>query len=610
MKPPTIYHLSIATAVGVTLSLLAMGDADAYTFSRIFDDSGPYNFNSYQSPAINNQGTVAFQATLDLDQYPLPSYPYGSTYRDVILTGNGQSVNRITQHMGIFEIKDINDSNTVAFTAIVSAPHSTTQYALVTTNGDGFTTGISPSHYYFGNSFGDVGINNEGNVVFFDVDLGRRDLDFGREKITSIVVSNGINYTIIDEKSGPLVDDYNYFASDLAINNNGLVAFGASFNGYGGVSAIFTGNGDSITPIADTNDIFSHFGNFSLNDSDTLAFTASLDDGSRGIFTSNGGGFTTIFDTSELFSSLSLIAINNNGAVVFEAVFDTGEYGIFTGADPVADKVIAIGDPLFGSTVTSLGFSDKGFNDAGQFAFLAQLADGSSGIFIADPDPNAVVIDWGGHLTQPISATLKPIEIDDFSGQETLVEYSSFGCSVYTLPPTCSYEGVIHIGYLSAGSFTEDIQTNNITSPHIGVFTGVSDRKLSVIFPEPQNRLGFGFALNPYFDFWTGNTTVVKNAVSVKLFDASENLLGTLSGDAKIDPLFLFPDAFFGIESTVPFLRAEIDFGQGPDVVFDNLRYEFVTLPEPTTVPEPATGLGLLVISTIGAGLTLRQKQK
>ncbi|WP_446385630.1 DUF7453 family protein [Coleofasciculus chthonoplastes] len=72
------------------------------------------------------------------------------------------------------------------------------------------------------------------------------------------------------------------------------------------------------------------------------------------------------------FVSLDSPIINNKGAIAFEAVLDTGEYGIFTGADPVADKVIAIGDPLFGSTVTSLGVSDKGFNDAGQVAFLAQ----------------------------------------------------------------------------------------------------------------------------------------------------------------------------------------------------------------------------------------------
>jgi hypothetical protein len=67
----------------------------------------------------------------------------------------------------------------------------------------------------------------------------------------------------------------------------------------------------------------------------------------------------------------------------------------------------------------------------------------------------------------------------------------------------------------------------------------------------------------------------------------------------------------------VPFIRAEIQSSNygfsdyiDDNIVFDNLRYELVDLTEPATVPEPATGLGLLVISTMGAGSVLRHKQK
>jgi hypothetical protein len=66
---------------------------------------------------------------------------------------------------------------------------------------------------------------------------------------------------------------------------------------------------------------------------------------------------------------------------------DTGVTGIFTGADPIADKVIAIGDTLFGSRVTSLSFSNKGLNNSGQLAFVAGLENGISGVFRADPQP-------------------------------------------------------------------------------------------------------------------------------------------------------------------------------------------------------------------------------
>ena len=117
-----------------------------------------------------------------------------------------------------------------------------------------------------------------------------------------------------------------------------------------------------------------------------MTFVGYLDDGSSGIFTGNGGAVTTIVDDSGVFGMLGPTTINNEGSVVFGASLDTREYGIFTGADPINDKVIAIGDPLFGSTVTRLNFSN-GLNNSGQIAFLAELADGTEGVFVAEPEP-------------------------------------------------------------------------------------------------------------------------------------------------------------------------------------------------------------------------------
>lgn len=73
--------------------------------------------------------------------------------------------------------------------------------------------------------------------------------------------------------------------------------------------------------------------------------------------------------------------------MTFGAELDGGGYGIFIGSDPVTDKVIATGDPLFGSTVTDLRFG--GLNNSGQIAFLAELTDGTEGIFVATPVPES-----------------------------------------------------------------------------------------------------------------------------------------------------------------------------------------------------------------------------
>jgi hypothetical protein len=56
--------------------------------------------------------------------------------------------------------------------------------------------------------------------------------------------------------------------------------------------------------------------------------------------------------------------------------------------------IISLGDSLGGSTVTRLLFSSQGLNDQGQLAFFAELADGSSGFYMATgvPAPGAAAL--------------------------------------------------------------------------------------------------------------------------------------------------------------------------------------------------------------------------
>jgi hypothetical protein len=90
-------------------------------------------------------------------------------------------------------------------------------------------------------------------------------------------------------------------------------------------------------------------------------------------------------NAASAFSDLFAPSINDLGSVAFLADLKKGGSGIFTGPDPAANKVIAIGDPLFGSTVTALQFSSQGLNNSGQVAFWASLADGRQVIVRADP---------------------------------------------------------------------------------------------------------------------------------------------------------------------------------------------------------------------------------
>ncbi len=167
-------------------------------------------------------------------------------------------------------------------------------------------------------------------------------------------------------------------------NDQGTVAFYASLDSGG--SGIFAGSGGALTTIADSSGFLSGFGSPMLNDVGTVIFQADLDVGEQGIFTGSGGALTTVADTSGSFSEFGRgFGINNRGTVVFGASLDAGGTGIFTGSDPARDKVIATGDPLFGSTVTELNLGIFGMiNNSDQLAFFARLADGTEGVFRAD----------------------------------------------------------------------------------------------------------------------------------------------------------------------------------------------------------------------------------
>jgi len=380
MATITIKRLSATTAASIFLSLLITGKAEAFTFTKIADDSGPFSFVDVffgPEPVINNRGTVAFLTNLD-------------TGGAGIFTGSGGATTTIaiadeSAPLGTFGTfrspPALNDEGTVAFTAYLSTgvPRSFFGGGLFTSNG-GSTTFIADSNLEPVPFLGNPAINNEGTIA---ITASLPDRLF--------TVSGGAT-TLIADSSGP----FSSFGS-TEINDAGTVAFFASRDE--GSSGLFTVSSGATTLIADSSGPFGFLlGGPAINNAGTVAFSAFRDfqdflegGGGGGIFTSSGGVTTLIADNTGPFRTFGsgLPAINDAGTVAFLASLDEGGSGIFTGPNPVTDKVIATGDSLFGSTVTSLGFnrfSSKGLNNAGQLTFFAQLADGSSGIFRADPE--------------------------------------------------------------------------------------------------------------------------------------------------------------------------------------------------------------------------------
>jgi len=371
MPITALEKLSVATAVGMTLSLLTTGVANAYTFTKIADTNDPFReiFN-FSSP-INDQGTVAFRAIVNTPAVV------------GVFTGSGGAITTIADRTSgsflDFGTPAINNEGTVAFYAFLG-PGET---GIFTASGGTITTIADTSGLFseIGNGWpSNPAINDQGTVVF------RASLRSGGDGI--FASSGGVINTIADT-NGPFSDFF--YAASPAINNEGTVVFSAALDN--GNEGIFASSGGAITTIAaETSGPNSCFygGVPLINNRGTVAFKAPLDTGSCGVVTSRNGVVTTIADTSGSFSEVIPYGINEEGTVALFAPLDTGGAGFFISSDAVTNKVITIGDALFGSTVTSLYGITNGLNDSGQLSFYAALADGTEGIFRADPEPQQV----------------------------------------------------------------------------------------------------------------------------------------------------------------------------------------------------------------------------
>ena len=179
----------------------------------------------------------------------------------------------------------------------------------------------------------------------------------------------------------------------VSINNSGTVAFYA--NGVqttiGGCNCgLFTkgpsGPATSVSPFQQNIDIAPE-----INENGAIAFAGTYQN-VKGVFVASGGQIGVLVDLGTQVVSLDTknVSLNSKGEVVYYAKFGISPFvqGIFTGPDKVADKVIASGDPLFGSVVSEIPASQtpgRYLNDNGQVAFAYRLSNGLSGVAVATP---------------------------------------------------------------------------------------------------------------------------------------------------------------------------------------------------------------------------------
>lgn len=218
--------------------------------------------------------------------------------------------------------------------------------------------------------FGVADINNSGTVLF------------------AAGLDAGGSATFTGSASEALMQVLDISPSSPSINDSGVVGYG--FNGD-----VFTRQGDTVVNLTSSTPRFTFVGSVDINNQGTVAFV-SINEGVFTLATADSQGVTIVADNSGVFSSVSLEpAINDQGDIAFLGNLDA-TLGLFVGGDPVNDRVIVEGDPLFGSTLSSLrsGFFRHGFNNRGQFAFAYRLENGQSGIAVATavPEPSTALL--------------------------------------------------------------------------------------------------------------------------------------------------------------------------------------------------------------------------
>ena len=285
------------------------------------------------------------------------------------------------------------------------------------------------------------------------------------------------------------------------LNENSVAAFYA-VRQVGGAPKAGIYRSSAIPLVEDGNPVvdFVNVAHPVINNGGVVAFLGSLHDGRDHLLTTSDG--VNFFDRSvNIGTNLSQgFAINDAGVVAFAAKLpgNTG-FGIFTGPDAVANRVIAPGDNLDGSTLVTASVWPESLNANGQISFLAQLADGRSGVYRADP--NSMPTAANGTLsTVENTATAGTLVASDPAGRPLTFAIQSNGIkgtATITNPATGAYAYTPSLNAIGTDSFTfwvsNGTQVSNVATITVTINppAGGNHAPVAVSVGTPQGAVRF-----------------------------------------------------------------------------------------------------------------------
>ncbi len=346
-----------------------------YTFENIADTTGVLFGNVY-GPSINNRGQFILVASLD----NLPFY--------YVVVWDGTQILQLSPNAFNGDIIagawNIDDSGTGVWEYFPYGFYSRRLPDPVHTIAD------QAGPLEFMNFYHMIQTNLSGDFVF------HAEMDAGGHGLFTARATNANNaFTTILDTSGPYASIGNY----PRISENGKIVFTASLdNNVRTLSLANVASPGSATDLATSVGApFSNFYAADINDNGSILFMANQDDSDVAVCRYDPGvGITTLFHGSdeEWTGNVGTPMINATGGIAFvgETESHPGQNTLFVGgSNPYGDKLLAPGDPLFGSTVIDTQFefgirlNHGAMNDCGQIGFAYALADGREGIALATP---------------------------------------------------------------------------------------------------------------------------------------------------------------------------------------------------------------------------------
>ena len=351
------------------VSLAANAQPADYEFTALETTTGVplSSFNStYSRPTINNSGVVAYRVRVAT-----------FTFNLVLNDGSSTTIIDLNAAAGFGALFDptgpvINDADAVAVAVTQFSPSQTTPGSilriepgdsviiLATTHGNGASGDFK--------SVQGLAMNNAGQVALLVVE--------NSDQFAIALVDDSAQpvITVIDTQD--ITQRFNF--SRPAINDAGVVAYKARV--ISSVDSVFTGDGNSAVlsalPLPSGVNCGVTSAHPDINNNGLIAGQHP-----NCLYVGFGGVVTDIIvdDTTSPFnSSIGRLGLNDRDQVVFE-VSTNNASGLYFGDDPVNDKLIDVGDMLFGEVVSEVRFvGEGGFNNQGQVVFLASTVSDSN----------------------------------------------------------------------------------------------------------------------------------------------------------------------------------------------------------------------------------------